>query len=96
MCTIDNDDATLAISSPPQRGAVNDCRLRSPSGSPIVDLPLVEQPSGDTCEPVGVIVELVADASGPSSARDYAVPIAMATAGAALTLAAGGWWVRKR
>jgi len=36
-------------------------------------------------------VELVADASGPSSARDYAVPIAMATAGAALTLATGGW-----
>ncbi|MDP2674302.1 MAG: hypothetical protein Q8Q00_05260 [Dehalococcoidia bacterium] len=36
-----------------------------------------------------------ADASGSSSARDYAAPIAAAVAGA-LALGVGGWYVRRR
>jgi hypothetical protein len=54
--------------------------------------------------PVGVggIVEVSADggapaeASGGSSAGDYALPLAAAVAAALVALAAGGWYVRRR
>ena len=51
---------------------------------------------------VGGIVELVAvadapaDASGFSSARDYAGPLALLAAGVVVALAAGGWYARRR
>jgi len=37
-----------------------------------------------------------ADASGSSSPRDYAAPIAAAVAGAVVVLGVGGWYVRRR
>ena len=57
---------------------------------------------GDACEFVGGTVDLRTDANGPtavsssSSARNYAVPIAVAAAGALIALAAGGLYARRR
>jgi hypothetical protein len=58
--------------------------------------------SGDACESVGGIVELVAagddpaNASGSSSARDYAARLAALAVGAVVALGAGGWYARRR
>lgn len=51
---------------------------------------------------IGGVVQIAADRSGPatgasdSSARDYAVPVAVAIGAGAIALAASVWYARKR
>ena len=77
------------------------------TASGVINAASVEEPTPTptptpTPVAVGGIVALVTDAdtptdaSGPTSARDHAVRIAVLVAGAVVTLAAGAWYARRR
>ena len=68
-----------------------------PSTLHIIIKAAVKTIGGGIAEPIVLGADSPAEASGSSSARDYAAPIAAATGVAALlAVAAGGWYVRRR